>query len=417
MNTIVSDAGARAALLKRVGDILLRPRETWPQIEAEDGSPAAIYKNYLVYLAAIPAVAGFIGYSLIGASVFGVTVRTPVAAGLVNMVVGYVLSLALAYVLTLIVNQLAPRFQARQDMGSAFKLVAYASTAGMLGGVFNLLPLLSMLGLLAALYSIYLVYTGIPVLMKAPQEKALGYTGAVVVCGVIVAIVAGLVMSVFTPASRGVGGGLAGAGSGESVTLKVPGTDITIDTRAIEAASRKMEAAQSKGDADAAAKAAGEAIGAALGLGGASQALEPQQLRAALPESLGKLARTAVEARSDSALGMKMSTASASYDADGQTVEITVRDVGASPALRMGLAAWSSSEVDSEKTDSVERVYRQGKTAIQERYAKDGSSAELAMLLPNGILLEASGAVGIEELKRHLLPMGKQLAAIARTPA
>ncbi|QEA12684.1 Yip1 family protein [Comamonas flocculans] len=416
MNNIVSDAGARAALLKRVGDILLRPRETWPQIDAEDGNPPAIYKNYLIYLAAIPAVAGFIGYSLIGASVFGVTVRTPIAAGLVSMVVGYVLSLAMAYVLALIVNQLAPRFQARQDMGSAFKLVAYASTAGMLGGVFNLLPMLSMLGLLAALYSIYLVHTGIPVLMKAPQEKALGYTGAVLVCGVIAALVVGLAMSVFTPASRGAGGGLAGAG-GESVTLKVPGTDITIDTRGMQEASRKIEAAQAKGDADAAAKAATEAIGAALGLGGATQALEPQQLRKALPESLGGLPRTEVEARSDTALGMKMSTASASYGAGGQTVQIKIRDLGASPALRIGLAAWSSSEVDSEKTDSIERVYRQGKTAIQERYAKDGSSAELAMLLPNDILLEANGSAGIEELKRHLLPMGEQLGAIARTPA
>lgn len=416
MNNIVSDAGARAALLKRVGDILLRPRETWPQIDAEDGNPPAIYKNYLIYLAAIPAVAGFIGYSLIGASVFGVTVRTPIAAGLVSMVVGYVLSLAMAYVLALIVNQLAPRFQARQDMGSAFKLVAYASTAGMLGGVFNLLPMLSMLGLLAALYSIYLVHTGIPVLMKAPQEKALGYTGAVLVCGVIAALVVGLAMSVFTPASRGAGGGLAGAG-GESVTLKVPGTDITIDTRGMQEASRKIEAAQAKGDADAAAKAATEAIGAALGLGGATQALEPQQLRKALPESLGGLPRTEVEARSDTALGMKMSTASASYGAGGQTVQIKIRDLGASPALRIGLAAWSSSEVDSEKTDSIERVYRQGKTAIQERYAKDGSSAELAMLLPNGILLEANGSAGIEELKRHLLPMGEQLGAIVRTPA
>ena len=416
MNNIVSDAGARAALLKRVGDILLRPRETWPQIDAEDGNPPAIYKNYLIYLAAIPAVAGFIGYSLIGASVFGVTVRTPIAAGLVSMVVGYVLSLAMAYVLALIVNQLAPRFQARKDMGSAFKLVAYASTAGMLGGVFNLLPMLSMLGLLAALYSIYLVHTGIPVLMKAPQEKALGYTGAVLVCGVIAALVVGLAMSVFTPASRGAGGGLAGAG-GESVTLKVPGTDITIDTRGMQEASRKIEAAQAKGDADAAAKAATEAIGAALGLGGATQALEPQQLRKALPESLGGLPRTEVEARSDTALGMKMSTASASYGAGGQTVQIKIRDLGASPALRIGLAAWSSSEVDSEKTDSIERVYRQGKTAIQERYAKDGSSAELAMLLPNGILLEANGSAGIEELKRHLLPMGEQLGAIARTPA
>ena len=51
----------RAALLQRVLDILMRPRDTWLQIDAEDGNPARIYLGYLVFLAAIPAVAGFIG--------------------------------------------------------------------------------------------------------------------------------------------------------------------------------------------------------------------------------------------------------------------------------------------------------------------------------------------------------------------
>ena len=192
MNTSPLASTDRAALLQRVLDILMRPRDTWLQIDAEDGNPGRIYLGYLVFLAAIPAVAGFIGYSLVGVGAFGISVRVPVVQGLVSMVVGYVLSLAMVYVLALIANMLAPRFQAQQDMGSAFKLVAYASTAGMLGGVFSILPSLAMLGLLAALYSVYLLYTGIPVLMKAPQEKAVGYTAALVVCGILVPV-AGLV--------------------------------------------------------------------------------------------------------------------------------------------------------------------------------------------------------------------------------
>lgn len=66
MNTSPLASTDRAALLQRVLDILMRPRDTWLQIDAEDGNPGRIYLGYLVFLAAIPAVAGFIGYSLVG---------------------------------------------------------------------------------------------------------------------------------------------------------------------------------------------------------------------------------------------------------------------------------------------------------------------------------------------------------------
>ena len=144
-------------LVERVQAILLKPKETWPVIEAESGDIPSIYKNYLIYLAAIPAVAGFIGMSLFGVGAFGVSFRVPILAGLVNMVVGFVLSLAMVYVLALIADALAPTFKGQKNLLNAFKLVAYGATAGMVGGVFNLLPALSMLGVLAALYSIYLL--------------------------------------------------------------------------------------------------------------------------------------------------------------------------------------------------------------------------------------------------------------------
>lgn len=417
MNTIISDPSARAALFKRISDILLRPRATWQQIDAEDGNPAAIYKNYLIFLAAIPAVAGFIGTSLVGISAFGATMRVPVVQGLVSMVVGYALSLAMVYVLALVVNQLAPHFQARRDMKSAFKLVAYGATAGLLGGIFSLLPALSLLGLPVALYSIYLVYTGIPVLMKAPQEKAMGYTAAVIACGVVVAIVVGLVMSLFTPGARGLGGGVADLGGGDAVTIQVPGTDIKIDTKRIAQAGRKLEQAQTQGDPEAAAKAATAAIGAALGMGDAMQALAPQLLRQTLPERLGDLPRTAVEARSDTTFGLQLTRVNARYEADGQEIKIEMKDIGSAPALRMGMVGWANSEVESEDADAIERVYRQGKTVIRERHQKDGSASEVAMLLPNGVLLEAEGSVGVEALKSHVLPISQKVAALARQPA
>lgn len=413
MNISPSASADRAALLQRVLDILMRPRDTWLQIDAEDGNPARIYLGYLVFLAAIPAVAGFIGYSLIGVGAFGISVRVPVVQGLVSMVVGYVLSLAMVYVLALIANMLAPRFQAQQDMGSAFKLVAYASTAGMLGGVFSILPSLAMLGLLAALYSVYLIYSGIPVLMKAPQEKAVGYTAALVVCGILAGIVVGLATSLVTPGARGLGAGMAGMGDTGSVALKVPGTDIKIDTGRLEEASRKMEEAQAKGDTQAAAKAATEMMGAALG-GKGGEPFAPKLLRDTLPERVGDLPRTAIEARSESAMGMQFTHVSAQYTHEDKELEIQIQDLGAVPALRMAMAGWATTTAESENADEVERIYRQGDTTIKESYRKDGSSSDVALMLPNGVMVQAYGRLPVEDLKRHLLPLGQKLGALRR---
>ena len=413
MNTSPLASTDRAALLQRVLDILMRPRDTWLQIDAEDGNPARIYLGYLVFLAAIPAVAGFIGYSLIGAGAFGISVRVPVVQGLVSMVVGYVLSLAMVYVLALIANMLAPRFQAQQDMGSAFKLVAYASTAGMLGGVFSILPSLAMLGLLAALYSVYLIYSGIPVLMKAPQEKAVGYTAALVVCGILAGIVVGLATSLVTPGARGLGAGMAGMGDTGSVAMKVPGTDIKIDTGRLEEASRKMEEAQAKGDTQAAAKAATEMMGAALG-GKGGEPFAPKLLRDTLPERVGDLPRTAIEARSESAMGMQFTHVSAQYTHEDKELEIQIQDLGAVPALRMAMAGWATTTAESENADEVERIYRQGDTTIKESYRKDGSSSDVALMLPNGVMVQAYGRLPVEDLKRHLLPLGQKLGALRR---
>lgn len=413
MSISPSASADRAALLQRVLDMLMRPRDTWLQIDAEDGNPARIYLSYLVFLAAIPAVAGFFGYSLIGVGAFGISVRVPVVQGLVSMVVGYVLSLAMVYLLALIANLLAPRFQAQQDMGSAFKLVAYASTAGMLGGVFSILPSLAMLGLLAALYSVYLIYTGVPVLMKAPQEKAVGYTAALVVCGILAGIVVGLATSLVTPGARGLGGGIAGMGDTGSVTMKVPGTDIKIDTGRLEEASRKMEEAQAKGDTQAAAKAATEMMGAALG-GKGGEPFAPKLLRDTLPERVGDLPRTAIVARSESAMGMQFTHVSAQYTHEDKEVEIQIQDLGAVPALRMAMAGWATTTAESENADEVERIYRQGDTTIKESYRKDGSSADVALMLPNGVMVQAYGRLPVEDLKRHLLPLGQKLGALRR---
>lgn len=66
-------------------------------------------------------------------------------------------------------------------------------TPAWLVGVFSLVPGLRILGILG-LYSLYLFWLGVPAMMKAPADKSVPYTAAVVVCAIVIAVVISVVV-------------------------------------------------------------------------------------------------------------------------------------------------------------------------------------------------------------------------------
>jgi hypothetical protein len=190
-------------LVARVKAILLTPQSEWPVIEREPGDAPYLFTNYVAILAAIPPLAGFIGGSLIGFSVAGVgTVRLGFFSGLIHAIVGYLLTFVAVYVVALIIDALAPTFGAQKNFDNALRISAYYPTPYWLAGIFSLVPRLSFLAILG-LYGIYLLYLGLPALMKAPADKAVAYTAAVIVCSIGVMIVIALILGTLFGFSAG----------------------------------------------------------------------------------------------------------------------------------------------------------------------------------------------------------------------
>jgi len=189
-------------LVPRITNILTKPKQEWPVIATEATDVATLYKEYIVLLAAVPAICSFIGMTVIGIPVpfFG-TVRVGMASGLTGLIVRYVLSLVAAYIAALIVEKLAPTFQSRGDIVQALKLVAYASTPAWVAGVLGLFPPLVALGILAGLYGVYLFYLGLPPLMQTPSDKVIPY----MIVSAIVIIVLYMIVGAITTAVAGVG--------------------------------------------------------------------------------------------------------------------------------------------------------------------------------------------------------------------
>jgi Yip1 domain len=183
-------------LVDRVRAILMRPKEEWLVIDGEQTTIAILYRTYVVLLAAIGPVANAIGGALFGTNLPGVgAVRVPVVNAIVGALVAFALALVGVYVVAQVIDNLAPRFSGTRNLTQAFKVAAYSSTAQWVAGIFALIPALSPLSIVG-LYSLYLLYLGLPVLMKVPQEKATSYTIAVVVVALLVFIVIGAVSGI-----------------------------------------------------------------------------------------------------------------------------------------------------------------------------------------------------------------------------
>lgn len=183
----------------RIKNLLVAPRSEWPQIAEQKTDTSALYTTHVIPLAAIGPLCGFIGVSILGVGLPMIgRYRVPLLSGLTHAIVGFVLTLVGVFILAKIISMLAPRFSAQPDDTQALKLAAYAATPAWLAGVFQLLPALAILALLAALYSLYLLYIGLPLLMKAPPEKAGTYTlaiiGVAIIIGIVIAALATAVM-------------------------------------------------------------------------------------------------------------------------------------------------------------------------------------------------------------------------------
>lgn len=193
-------------LVDRVKNILLQPKAEWPVIEPEPTDPRTLYAGYVAIVAIIPSAASFLSLVLFTGP-FGT--RAGLGPALTGAFVQYVLSLVMVFVVAFIADVLAPSFDGRKNLNQALKLTAYAMTAAWVAGVFVIVPGVGwLLSLIGTIYTLYLFFLGTPLLMKVPEQKAIGYTAVVVV----VAIIASFVIAMLNAAilGRGPAGMLGG---------------------------------------------------------------------------------------------------------------------------------------------------------------------------------------------------------------
>jgi hypothetical protein len=265
-------------------------------------------------------------------------------------------------------------------------------TAGWVAGAAIILPWIGLLVMIVgALYGIYLLYLGLPHTMKAPQEKAVGYTVVIIIVAFVLQLIIGSIVGLAT----GFGMGAAGYSSNDVRFDKdSPGGKLEQWGKDMEEASKKLEAAQQSGDQQAQTDALAEMMGAALGGGdGAVEALPADRLKPFLPEQLNGWQRTDFSVERNTAMGLQVSQARATYSNDDgdRSIDVEIVDTGSARGL-LALAGFAGGESESESEGTIERTYRDDGRLVREYWDRNSGSGEYSLVVGERFTVKVEGS-------------------------
>ena len=391
------------ALFTRVKNLLLTPKTEWPAIAAEPATISSIYTKFIVVMAAVPAVIGFVKGSVIGYSIpfVGTTMRLPMSMGITSMVVQYAAGLLGAFLFALVVDALAPTFGGQKNQVQALKAAAYTATPVYVASILQILPILGALAILAGLvYAIYQLYVALQATMKAPQDKAVGYTAVSILVAIVAAVLFNMVLGAigFGFGGRGMMGAMGAAadrdGMGVIVDPKGAAGQVSDWAKRMEAAGAAAEAAQKSGSPQADAQAAGAAIATALGGDPNTKALSTDQLKSFVPATLLGMKRTDLEANRGNAVGVQTAEVEARYSADnGKSARLKIQDLAFANGL-MALGSKFGVESEHSSNDGLERSYTENGRWIQESWNNKSNSGKYSLMLGERFNVEVEGDAG-----------------------
>jgi hypothetical protein len=182
-------------LVDRAKNIMFNPKQEWEVIKAEPATTQELYMQYAIILAAIPAVAGFLGFTIFGYPwAFG-SIKIPVGSVLTWAILTYIQMLASVFIMSFIVDALAPSFGTTKNIVASTKVVVYSFTPAWVAGIFNFVPALSFIAAIAGIYGLVLMYMGLQKVKDVPQDKMVAYFVVIIIAAIIVSVVLGMIVS------------------------------------------------------------------------------------------------------------------------------------------------------------------------------------------------------------------------------
>ena len=176
-------------LLRYAWQLIFSPREAWINIRDKDCSIARCYLSYLMIVAAIAPVSGFIGTTTTGWQIGdGDVVRLSTQSALLIAIIYYLAVLASVFIISLAIRWIGKTYGCDISLTQGVKLTTYAATPILLVGIVELYPALwlnLMVGLPALGYTIYLLYSGVPILFEMSANRGFLLSSALIAIGLV----------------------------------------------------------------------------------------------------------------------------------------------------------------------------------------------------------------------------------------
>ena len=393
-------------LWQRLYAILLSPRSVWPQIASEPATTGSLYRHWILWLAAIPPLASFLGYATFGLHMpFIGTLRPGFGTLIAQLLLSYAMGLLMVWILAWITAALAPSFGGRKNSLQALKAIAYAMTPIWVVGILQLLPILglltALLSLAALAYSVWHLHEGLIATLQAPRERAIGYTTVVAIIGMLLSWVLGLIV-------------MASSGMQAMLTPSMA----QISGRSNDRSGQVRQAAKGVASFGKALQQAANGVASSSPeqpLPSSTVAVSLNQLKALLPKRSNGLKAVDTSAESSRLGNLQISSATTHFRAVSgwPTLQLSITDyAGASGMLALiGLV-----QTEQQTAHGYQKTFRVKNRPAKEQWNRQTQRGSFGLVVGGRFLVEAKGhAKTITTLRNAVLSVNLKKLQAMRT--
>lgn len=170
--------------------LLMQPSQQWRRVGE---LPPATMKTMVLYPfigAILPAAAWYYGTTAIGWTVGeGAPIRLTKDSALVLILLFYCAMVGSVAVIGYFIHWMSQTYGADSSIAKGIVIAGFTATPMFVAGAVGFYPVLwldMLIGVVAVCWSVYLLYLGIPIVMKIPEERGFLFSSAVIaICLVI----------------------------------------------------------------------------------------------------------------------------------------------------------------------------------------------------------------------------------------
>lgn len=179
-------------MINHVMGLFTHPTREWREIRSENESLRHLFLTHTLVLAAVPAVSGFIGTTLVG---WQIGERQPVmltaSSALTIALATFVMLLAGVWAMGSFIHWMARSYNAYPSLARCIAFATYTASPLFIAGLAALYPHLWLgmsAGLVALGYSAFLLYSGLPTFMDVSEEEGFLFSSSVMAVGLVVLV-------------------------------------------------------------------------------------------------------------------------------------------------------------------------------------------------------------------------------------